>query len=138
MVRLPRRLNQGLARRPRMDEWLLAIIAGVILLVAYGPSLRRNAGVGAQLGSFNDDARAFVAPMLRYHDPRLLTRDYATDYTLAGLPLLYHAGYRYSAPWVDPRVLSKLLPYLGLAVVLVGVGCTVYRLAGGAATVLAL
>ena len=82
---------------------------------------------------YNDDARQQVWPFLRYVDSSLFQGDFLADYQLAMNPVGFSATYRLSAFLVDPRWLSKVLPYALLAAMCGSVGWTAWRL-GGAVT----
>lgn len=61
---------------------------------------------------FNDDVRQHVCPYLRFHDDQLFREDPVSDYYLRCHPTGFWALYRFTAPFLDPRVTSKILPFL--------------------------
>jgi len=99
----------------------------------YGPSLAEHMARSVDPLYFHDDAPQHVVPFLRYSDPALFRNDYASDYYLACLPIGYKGLFSLGAVLWDPIAISKVLPYVGLLVVLLGVGAAAARLGGAAA-----
>jgi hypothetical protein len=119
----------------RADSWPLLSIAIVVatLLVLFGPGVLEHARYAADPWRFNDDARALIWPFLRYADPDLFRADYLADYWLAFMPRGYRLLYALSAPVVDPRTLSKALPYIELLITLYALLAATWVIAGPAA-----
>jgi hypothetical protein len=78
----------------------------------------------------NDDARAFIWPYQKYREDLLFQNDYIAEYLLAAAPIAYRLLYSGIASFADPRTLSKMLPYIGLLVLLSMVGLCANRLGG--------
>jgi hypothetical protein len=112
---------------------LPGLLIAVSLIVLFSPALVGHFRTSIDPFVLNDDARQQIWPFLRYRDPALFQEDYLADYQIAQYPLGYYALYRFSAPLIDPRLLSKLVPYLTLGVLLASVAAAAWRLAGPAA-----
>lgn len=102
----------------------------VFFLCVFGPSLYSHMSNSADPNQFNDDSRQQIWPFLRYYDSALFQDDYIATYYLDCLPIGYKGLYRSWSTIGDPRVLSKVIPYLLLLVVLVSVGVTSRKLGG--------
>jgi hypothetical protein len=81
---------------------------------------------------FNDDVQQQIWPFLRYYDSELFQHDYIADYYLNLMPAGYYLLFRTSSFFLDPRVLSKALPYILLMVMLGAVGVSAWHLSGPA------
>lgn len=92
-----------------------ALLLLASLIAFYGPILVTNMRHAAEPLRFNDDARQQIWPFLRYYNTHLFHNDPIADYYLACTPAGYKLLYASAAKWVDPRSLSKVLPYLLLA-----------------------
>lgn len=116
------------------------LVMMTVLVIMYYPGYAQHIGTAAQATYFSDDARQFVWPFLQYYDDYPGTDDYISDYILSLTPKGYEWLYRGSAGLVDPRVTSKILPYILFAITLVFAAATAWRLAGpvGAWAALAL
>jgi hypothetical protein len=106
-----------------------AVLLTVVLLVC-GRTLLSHINVARDPARINDDARILIVPFLQDHDPQLFHDDYVTQYLRSGLPLGYERGMALASKVVDPRVLSKLLPYPFLLVFALTLGAAAYRLGG--------
>lgn len=104
-----------------------------VLAVLYAPSISTHIAHSRDRHFVNDDARQQIWPFLRYRDAGAFENDYLADYQLALNPVGFDALYRVTAPWIDPRTLSKVVPYALLALFLAAVGVVSWRLAGPAA-----
>jgi len=113
------------ARRPWPALLLLAS-----LVAFYAPVIVANMGRAADPLRFNDDARQQIWPFLRYYDAHLFHNDLIADYYLACTPAGYKLLYASAAKWVDPRSLSKVLPYLLLALTVAACARAAGRLEG--------
>lgn len=110
-----------------------------LLAVVYGPRLLRSMRRATHPLIANDDARQQIFPFFRYADPALFPKDYLGDYYLeALLPGGYKLFYRTAALAWDPAVVASVLPYVLLAVLLVFVAATAYRLGGTIASLFAM
>lgn len=111
----------------RCLPWLL-----VLALLAFMdfPALQSHMRLSWSRDYFNDDVRQQIFPFFRYSDSRLFRNDYIADYFLANMPVGYRFLYTVGAWLWDAERLSKLLPYLLLAVVLISVALTTKRLGG--------
>ena len=124
-----------LSRSVDEQHWPLVKFAIVIvaLTILFVPALAKHAANASDELRFNDDSRMQIWPFLRYHDPALFQDDALAQYHLDCMPVGYKLLYRGWALIADPRVLSKLLPYLLLPVVLLGTGIAARRLGGSVA-----
>lgn len=117
------------ADRRRSRRWAMIALAVLLFVLASGDHVLRS----LDPMWFNDDARQQVWPFLGFHDPQLFQGDVVADYYLRCLPTGYQAIYRLTAPLVDPRVTSKVVPYLTYAVLLAGVWLACRGIGGRAA-----
>src|SRR5688572_30324500 len=113
---------------PRAGKTVLAfaLLLASVLLVC-GRTVVSHINVARDPTRMNDDARILIVPFLRYHEAQLATDD-VTRYLQDGLPLGYEWGMILASKIVDPRVLSKLLPYPFLLLLVVMVGAAAKRL----------
>ncbi|MGC4069518.1 MAG: hypothetical protein QM784_33660 [Polyangiaceae bacterium] len=117
--------------------WSRALVmAGCV--VVFGPNLGRHVLRSLRPCWANDDARQQIFPFFRFEESGILERDYVTDYYLDVMPVLYRGLYRVAAAFDASILLSKLLPYLLLAVTLWAVGSSAFRLSGRIAAVTAI
>lgn len=123
---------EAVARETRRLRWVLPLMA-VILAAFCGPTLARHVNASRDHWRFNDDAGQQVWPFLRFGDPNLFRRDLTADYYLACFPLGYQSLYAAGATVVDPRTLSKVLPYALLAILAAAAALAAGRLRGAAA-----
>ena len=100
------------------------------LIGFYAPRVLRNMYYAADPWRFNDDARQQIWPFLRYYDTQLFHSDLIADYYLACTPAGYKLLYISAAKWVDPRSVSKVLPYLLLAITVAASARAAGRLEG--------
>lgn len=112
----------------RLAIWALIVAA---LLAMFRPGLIGHLANAADPWVFNDDVRTFIWPM--FPAPALAS-DEAAQYIRTLVPPLYLGLYRVTSVALDPATLSKALPYMMLALLIVGVGGTAHRLGGPAAT----
>ncbi|MBZ0110994.1 MAG: hypothetical protein K8J08_00900 [Thermoanaerobaculia bacterium] len=115
----------------RATLWLLVLGS---LGMAFGPALGRSLQHAANPLHINDDARQQVWPFLRDFCPGYLVEDYTTDYYLAWFPLGARAAYHTVARAIDPRIFTKVIPYLVFLVVAGFAGRSAYHLGGIGAT----
>jgi hypothetical protein len=111
----------------------VAFVAGLVipLAFAYGPALEAHINRSMDPFIFNDDARQQIFPFFQYHEPGLFAHDYFGTYLRACfLPPGYCVFYKFGAMAMDPAAISKVLPYLLLAVTVIAVAVAAYRLAG--------
>ena len=71
-----------------------------------------------------------VWPTYRYRDGALFRDDYIADYYLAFNPKGFTQAYRLGVAWLDPRTISRLLPYALLLATLGFVGVSAWGLGG--------
>ena len=128
----PTSYSRTAAPPPQSRRRRLIALAIIVISLAgmFGPSLVAHMRHAAEPLWFNDDCRAYIWPMLRYHDPSLFQNDYITQHFLDVMPSGYKLLYRGWSMLADPRVLSKALPYALLLVFLATVGVTGWKLAG--------
>ncbi|MET0388373.1 MAG: hypothetical protein ABW321_20545 [Polyangiales bacterium] len=120
--------------RRRARNRLVSSCAGLAALVGlFGPAFVEHFTRSRSGRFINDDVQQQIWPFLRFHVPGAFLDDYLADYQLALNPLGWDALYRWSAPLIDPRALSSVLPYGLLLVTLGALGLCAWRLAGGAA-----
>lgn len=125
--------GRTLRDRRKLLQLAACIAAASLLLVMYGPTLLAHMRNSADPNIANDDALQQVFPFFRYSDSRLFHGDYIGDYYLANLPLGYRLIYTAAALVNGAIALSKVLPYLLFTAVLVAVGLSARRVAGGVA-----
>ncbi len=100
------------------------------LVIVDGPALKAHIERSMNPFIFNDDARQLIFPLFRYYDRGLFSHDYFATYYLASFPIGYRALYRIGALLWDPAAISKVLPYILLAVTAIAVAAAARRLAG--------
>ena len=109
------------------------LLAVVVWVGLFGPSLAQHARNSANPRLFNDDVRQQVWPFFRYSDGGF-TRDYIGGYYLhAFLPAGYRAVFAAVAHVVDPVTTSKVVPYALFALTLALCALAARRLQGTAA-----
>ena len=123
---------------PRRSQTVLrfALLVVLVLLVC-GRTVVSHINLARDPARMNDDARILIVPFLRYHDARIPT-DYVTRYLQDGLPLGYEWGMIVASKIVDPRALSKVLPYPLLLLLAVTAGLAARRLGGWGAAWMAM
>lgn len=121
------------ATEPNRYPVAICVLIVASLALLFGPGLREHVRFAMDPWRFNNDARQQIWPFLRYLGVDLFRNDYIADYYLANIPLGYRLLYSWSAPSLDPRVLSKILPYAELLVILYALAAAAWRLAGPAA-----
>jgi hypothetical protein len=112
-------------------RWWARVLIILVLVAFFAPAYMRHAWLSAS-GWMNDDARQQIWPLLRFYDDLLLPNDLVADYYLACLPAGFTGLYRLLSPF-DPRAVSKVLPYVLLAVTAVSAWRAARRLRGPAA-----
>ena len=112
-------------RGERLSQSWGVLFAVGALLVIYGPFLLAHIRNSANPLLFNDDARAWVVPFV--------VPGFASEYSFTLLPVGYTELYQVFALVADPITISKVLPYLLLLLVFVGVCAAANRLGGSAA-----
>ena len=113
------------------------VLLVVLVLLVCGRTVVSHINLARDPARMNDDSRILIVPFLRYHDPRIAT-DYVTRYLQDGLPLGYEWGMILASKIVDPRVLSKVLPYPFLLLLAITVGAAAKRLGGCGAAWMAM
>lgn len=91
--------------------WWLRLVMLLVLLVSFGPGLVGHVRHSCDPGMYSDDALQQIWPFLKYHDPQLFKHDYIARYYLDCMPIGFKALYITAAQCMDPRILSKILPY---------------------------
>lgn len=104
------------------------VLAG--LAVLFLPGLVEHVRLSADRLVFNDDVRQHVFAFYPYYQPGLLDGDYLARYILALSPPGHSLVYILAARLWDPAWVSKVLPYLQYAGVLVLLGACARRLGG--------
>ncbi len=124
--------NDAARRWPRAmrNVLLMAMLLASVLLVC-GRTVLHHASVARGPDRMNDDARILIVPFLPYHDPELIQDDYVTRYLRDTLPLGYEWGMILASKAIDPRTLSKAIPYPLLLLLAIFVGVAARRLGGG-------
>ena len=130
-----RALVARLREHPR--AWRSALVV-TVLAVLHGRMLLGHVRTSLDAFRFNDDVRVLIHPQFRWEDARLFPHDPAVDYFLASLPEGYRLVYRALGPFVGVATLSKALPYVLLAVVLLCLARIAGRLSGAPAVLGAL
>jgi hypothetical protein len=109
------------------------LIAGVLLLatIVYGVTLARHVKRSMNPLVFNNNVRQQIFPFFGYHEAGLFPHDYFVAYYRACFfPVGYHAFYRVGANFWDPAGISKVLPYILLALTAAAVVAAARPLAG--------
>jgi hypothetical protein len=128
--------NGARPRRDRRQIWLASsfwCLVAASFAVAFGPNLRKHIVHSFNPQWVNDDARQQIFPFFRFEEAGVFAGDYVTSYYLDVMPVIYRALYRVAAAVGGSVTLSKLLPYLLLAVTLFAVGRAAHRLSGAIA-----
>jgi len=134
-VRWFRALVARLREHPRAWQSVLVVVA---LAALHGRALYGHVRGALERFRFNDDVRVLIPAQFRWEDARLFPHDPGADYFLGSLPEGYRLVYRALGPVVGAEALSKLLPYLLLAVALGCVARVAARLSGAPAVLGAL
>jgi hypothetical protein len=124
-------LSVGDFRRWIGQNGVFALGLIIPLLLGYGAALVAHMKRASNPFVFNDDVQQQIFPFFQFHEAGLFPHDYfATYYLACFLPPGYSAFYRLAARVADPACISKVLPYLLLALTVVAVALTARRLAG--------
>ena len=100
----------------------------------FGPSLAAHVANSSDPLIFNDDVRQQIWPFFRYYTRGSFPDDFIGTYYLhAFFPLGYRAVFTLLAYFVDPAIVSKIVPYLCLAILVIACALTARRLGGTAA-----
>ncbi len=125
-----RRLVAALRRRyARSSLARLLLFVGALALL-FGRTLVRHILYAARPLVANDDMRQQIYPFFRFTDPQVFPNDLAARYYLDSYPLGYRLFYAWLARVYDPAAVTKVVPYLLLAALLIAVGTATYRLGG--------
>lgn len=116
----------------------VALLLAVGLLVLYGPSLRAYAKLMRNPLTIAEDANQHVWPYLRYMENGPMGLDPDADYFERCHPVGYRALLHGLARVSDPRDSSKALLYPLLAIAVVGISISAYRLGGFGAVLFAV
>src|SRR4051794_21915069 len=103
---------------------------GVALLWVHGGPLLEHVRHSNSRWCFADDVRIWLYSFFRYETPNAFAGDRIVDYMLGSMPDGYRLLYRALGPLVGFGVLSKVLPYVLLAVILAALGFASFRLGG--------
>ncbi len=82
---------------------------------------------------FQGDARQYIWLFSRSRDMLPAGHDYMADYLRTSLPVGYRIFYSFGARIIDPRRISKILPYVLLLLLITSLGLAGQRLGGRAA-----
>jgi hypothetical protein len=110
--------------RGAAGRWLnrLPTLLLIVLALATLPSLRSHVRLSKSPNVFADDARQHIFPYLQFSNPGSFDHDYVAKYFMACHPPGYRGLFTaWSRRW-DPRLLSKILPYVLLAGLLIATG----------------
>jgi hypothetical protein len=114
-----------------LQNGVFAAALVIPLVLAYGPALEAHMRRSTNPLIFNDDVRSLIFPFFQFHESGLFPHDYFGAYYLGcSLPLAYSAFYRFGAIVADPACISKVLPYVLLALTVIAVVLAARRLAG--------
>jgi hypothetical protein len=108
-------------------------IFALSLWFLFGDALVEHMRYSANPTNLNDDARQQISPFFRYEDRTIFHDDYVGDYYIACLPIGYFALYFLGAKTIGAVALSKLLPYLLFAAMVVALAMCAHTLGGKAA-----
>ncbi len=111
-------------------DGLKMLAVALPLAIIFGPSLVKHMVAASDPLRFTDDARQQIYPFFKYYDSGLFPNDYPAAYYRACYPLGYQALYTIGGFFLDPALISKMLPYLLLAVTAVAAGVAAQRFAG--------
>jgi hypothetical protein len=100
------------------------------LLALFGESLLQHMQLSAEPGVTNDDALQQIYPFFRYEDSQLFPRNYITDYYLACMPWGFRALYMIAGHFGVATEVSKVVPYVGLLITVVGMAWIAKRFGG--------
>lgn len=100
------------------------------LLVLFGDALLQHMRLSAEPGVTNDDARQQIYPFFRYEDPELFPQDYIADYYLACMPWGFRALYMVAGYFGVATEVSKIVPYVGMLITVVGLSWIAKRFGG--------
>ncbi|MBL7661513.1 hypothetical protein JNK13_02055 [bacterium] len=108
---------------------LLLCLTGLALWLI--PKIEQHAELIDQRMTVNDDARAQIPPLYRIEDENLFSNDLITQYySDVTLPLGLQAIYRFLNPFLSVDTISRILPYLGLLLLIATLSTSAYKLAG--------
>ena len=113
-------------RRQKVAGTLLWVCLFVLLGAFYWPSLKLH--IEASRTRFNDDVCQHISPFLRPLGNG--KRDYIDRYCLAYLPEGYRLLYAEGAKLLNPRLISRLLPYFLLFITAGALALAAWRFAG--------
>jgi hypothetical protein len=118
--------------RRRHWPWLTLRLVLVIgsLVILFGGTLRQHIERSADPFTFNDDVRQQIYPFYKYEDPQLFPDDLPARYYLDNFPLGYRLLYTALVPAFGTAGVSKGLPYVLFAILLLMAGLAASRLGG--------
>lgn len=108
----------------------VAVLALGVLAVSFGPNLAESVRSSRDALRFNDDARQQIWPFLAQRDPALFQNDYLAAYQRKLVPVGFAGLYGLTARVIDPRALSKIIPFVLLAALVAAAWCVGHRLGG--------
>ena len=112
----------------RHGKFALAIAAP--LLVVFGRALYQHIVNSANPLRFNEDARQQIYPFFSAYDSELFKHDYIADYYRDCIPFGYRALYGLGGHLIDPSTISKIVPYVLIAIVAGAVAAAARPFAG--------
>lgn len=113
--------------------WWGGALACAALAVLFAPGLVEHIRLAANPLVFADDVRQHVFAFYPFYQPGLLEGDYLARYILALSPPGHSLVYILGAAVYDPALISKVLPYVQYALVLLLLALSAYRLGGWSA-----
>jgi hypothetical protein len=111
------KLLRRLLPRWTFARWMALAVAFGTLAQIYGAALVGHVRNSSDPALFNDDARNQIFHFDRVRDPALFPHDYLGEYAVDCMAPGYRALYTVGSMFVDPRGISKVLPYVLLAIV---------------------
>jgi hypothetical protein len=116
---------------------LVWLTLAVIVVANQGSSLLGHIARARDPNCFNDDVRQQIFPFFRYAGESAFRDDLISDYYLSNLPIGYRSLYTVAGWLGEAETLSKVLPYLLLAVVIAAVVIAARRVSGTVSAVIA-
>lgn len=129
MTKLPEFMESERARWVIRTALPWSIFA-LSLWLLFGEALGEHVRLSTNPDVFNDDARQQIYPFFRYEDRALFRDDYVGNYFLACLPIAYSMLYWIGAHLTGAAALSKIVPYVLLALTVAALAASAHKLGG--------
>jgi hypothetical protein len=106
------------------------VVFALSLWLLFGRALEEHVRYSADPTVFNDDSRQQIYPFFRFEDRALFRNDYVGDYYLACLPIAYSMLYWIGAHLTGAIALSKIVPYVLLALTVTAIASSAHKFGG--------